>query len=239
MLHLLQQELAAQPTAEPVPCTSRRHRVATGLLTLGLALTPALVVRCALLDAESGWLDEGYSLAAARRPLGALIRFTAHFDTHPPLYYILLHVWASIAGTGLLAARLLSLLCGVGGAAALYMVAGRLFDRSTARRAALLLALSTLACWYADRGSDVLGGCWLLYVGAGALALYTVHRWCIGAGHGAGHSGDLAGGGDAPLGRSGRARRELALPPRSTAGDITDDRLVAGLQVRYGWNRKR
>ena len=192
MLLLSRQDIADQPTATPNHRAWWRLWSASALLALGLIIVVALLTRLALLDAQSGWLDEGYSLAVARRPLGALIRFTAQYDTHPPLYYILLHLWAGIAGTVLLAARLLSLVCGAGSVAALYMVAGRLFDRSTALRAALLLAISPLACWYADEARMYAAAgmlallaiaallraaidprCWPLYIGTGALALYT------------------------------------------------------------------
>ena len=192
MLLLSRQDIADQPTATPNHRAWWRLWSASALLALGLIIVLALLTRLALLDAQSGWLDEGYSLAVARRPLGALIRFTAQYDTHPPLYYILLHLWAGIAGSGLLAARPLSLVCGAGSVAALYMVAGRLFDRPTALRAALLLAVSPLACWYANEARMYAAAgmlallaivallraaidprCWPLYVGTGALALYT------------------------------------------------------------------
>lgn len=56
---------------------------------------------------QSIWRDEAFSILLAQRPL---FSFLTHVTFEPPLYYILLHYWMKIFGTGEIAARSLSLL---------------------------------------------------------------------------------------------------------------------------------
>lgn len=53
------------------------------------------------------WLDEALSVNIASLPLGDIGEALRH-DGHPPLYYVLLHVWTELFGTGDVAARSLS-----------------------------------------------------------------------------------------------------------------------------------
>jgi len=129
---------------------SRRLPRSIALGSVVSLLVLAFVVRIATLTTQSAWLDEGYTMALARHNLGYVIHFTALYDQHPPLYYALLHLWLQAVGFGVLQGRLLSLLCGVGGVIALYVVAATIFDRATALYAAVLLALSPIATWYSD-----------------------------------------------------------------------------------------
>ncbi|MBN2629106.1 MAG: glycosyltransferase family 39 protein [Rhodobacteraceae bacterium] len=50
-------------------------------------------------DDPSLWLDEVFSAKLAESPLGDLLMAVPRFDTHPPLYYLQLHVW-SLLGEG-------------------------------------------------------------------------------------------------------------------------------------------
>jgi hypothetical protein len=56
---------------------------------------------------SSMWLDEALSVNIATLPLGDIPEALRH-DGHPPLYYVLLHLWTSLFGDGDLAARSLS-----------------------------------------------------------------------------------------------------------------------------------
>jgi len=201
--------LAAAPPAPPVRVSGkaddgpadllwsgRRRRsapVAVGCLVATVFL--AVVARLSLIDAQSAWLDEGYTMAVARHTLGQIMIQATQFDTHPPLYYILLHLWLALLGYGVTQGRFLSLLCGVVAIPLIYMVAEDLFDRATALCAALLLAVSPIALWYSDEirmyamsGLFVLGAfaClvrairhdrrlswWLAYASCAAAAVYT------------------------------------------------------------------
>lgn len=83
-----------------------RNAVFIALLLLAFAL------RLYLLDYQSLWADEGNSVAMAPRAPFDIIQRTAN-DIHPPLYYLLLHYWSTLAGTSVFAVRAFSVLCGV------------------------------------------------------------------------------------------------------------------------------
>ncbi len=100
------------------------------------------------------WLDEAYSAFAARQGFGFLWNVVPQYETHPPFYYSLLHVWTMLFGHSLIALRMLGLLCGIAvlpvmarAAATLGRLAG--FDRAGRRWVTcitlVLVALQPLA----------------------------------------------------------------------------------------------
>jgi uncharacterized membrane protein len=82
---------------------------------------------------QSVWFDEAYSIMLAKQSWSHLIYLTS-IDTHPPLYYLLLKVWAVVFGWGELALRSLSILA-AGGAV---VFAGLLVRRMFGVRVALI-----------------------------------------------------------------------------------------------------
>jgi hypothetical protein len=50
-------------------------------------------LRLGALDAKTVWLDEAFSLWMANHELPALFAWLIRIDHHPPLYYMLLHIW--------------------------------------------------------------------------------------------------------------------------------------------------
>lgn len=76
------------------------------VLLLGFGL------RFHLLDAQSFWNDEGNSARLSERSLELIIEGTAS-DIHPPLYYLLLHGWRTLAGDSEFALRAFSAFAGV------------------------------------------------------------------------------------------------------------------------------
>ena len=94
------------------------------------------------------WLDEALSVNIARLPLGHLDQALRH-DGAPPLYYVLLHVWAAVLGSGNLAVRSLSGMCMVGAAVALWFVGRRVAGRAGAWIAVILIAANPYAVRYA------------------------------------------------------------------------------------------
>jgi len=135
----------ARPRATRAP-----RRLPLDLAGLVVAIIVAIVARGLTIGTQSAWLDEGSTMAVARHPLPELIFHVTHFDVHPPLYYMALHVWLNLVGVGVTQGRLLSLLCGVATVPALYALTQELFDRHTASGAALLLAVSPIASWYSN-----------------------------------------------------------------------------------------
>ncbi|MEA3055537.1 MAG: mannosyltransferase, partial [Actinomycetota bacterium] len=94
------------------------------------------------------WLDEALSVNIARLPLREMLDALER-DGHPPLYYLVLHVWMKAFGEGDDAVRMLSGLCSVA-TLPLAWVAGRRFGgRQTAVALVVLLATSPFAIRYA------------------------------------------------------------------------------------------
>ena len=113
--------------------------VALGLAVFGLA-------RCYVDSAL--WLDEALSVSIARLPLSELTG-ALRLDGSPPLYYVLLHLWMQVFGTGDLAVRLLSAVFSLAALPLAFAVGRRLRDATTGWCAVLLLAVSPFAVHYA------------------------------------------------------------------------------------------
>jgi len=80
------------------PGRTRGARV--DLVIAGLLGLLALALRLATMTAQSAWVDEGYSMAAARHTLSFITEFTGRYDAHPPLHYLILHLWLGVFGAG-------------------------------------------------------------------------------------------------------------------------------------------
>jgi len=152
----------------------RRHLAAVVAVVLAVAL--GLVMR--FVTVAHLWLDEALTVNIARLPLGDIPEALRH-DGAPPLYYVLLHGWMAVVGSGDVAARALSGLFGVASLPLMWL-AGRRLVRScgegTARwvpwAAVLLLASSPFAIRYATEVR--MYSLVVLMVLVGFLALDTV-----------------------------------------------------------------
>ncbi len=94
------------------------------------------------------WLDEALSVNIARLPLRDLREALRH-DGAPPLYYLLLHVWTRVFGSGDWAVRALSGVCMVGAAVALWFVGRRIAGRACGWIAVMLFVSNPFAIRYA------------------------------------------------------------------------------------------
>lgn len=101
------------------------------------------------IDADSIWWDEGISLYLARGSWAALLMDRAG-RLHPPLYFMLLKLWISLAGDSVFAARAFSLLTGLPGVALAYNVARRYAGRTAGWVAAGLAATAAVFVTYAQ-----------------------------------------------------------------------------------------
>ena len=99
-------------------------------------------LRILLLGSKGMWLDETFSVWLASHNVGELLRWTATVDQHPPLYYLLLHVWIALRGDSPYAVRLLSVLLGTATIPVIYGIGKRLSDPLMGFAAAVLLAVS-------------------------------------------------------------------------------------------------
>ncbi len=88
------------------------------------------------------WSDEALSVWMGRHNIADIIRLTIRLDQSPPLYYILLHLWMQIGGSGEAWVRSLSALFGIITILAIYFLAKTLSGPLAGLLAALALALS-------------------------------------------------------------------------------------------------
>ncbi len=172
-----------------------RHRdgwLLAAVAVVGVAVVVRFVARSEL------WLDEALSVNIARVPLGDIAGALRH-DGSPPLYYVLLHGWMQVFGTGTVAVRALSGLFAVAALPLVWVAGRRVGGRPTAHAALVLLAASPFAVRYATEARmysmlTVLGlAGWLLFDdllkrfswgAAGGLALVTgaallTHYWSV------------------------------------------------------------
>jgi mannosyltransferase len=116
-------------------------------LTLLMAIGVAL--RSWEINAAPLWLDEAYSAYAAAHDWTFLWRIVPLYETHPPFYYSLLHLWTGVFGDSLVALRLLGLAAGIATLALVALAAdeaGRWVELERARRQTLILAAVGLGC---------------------------------------------------------------------------------------------
>ena len=93
------------------------------------------------------WLDEALSVHIARLPLSDLQGALEH-DGAPPLYYVLLHFWIDVFGTGDVAVRALSGVISVATLPLAYLAGKRIGGRSVGWWSVLILAASPYAVRY-------------------------------------------------------------------------------------------
>jgi mannosyltransferase len=95
------------------------------------------------------WIDEGLSVGIASHKLTA-IPGLLKMDGSPPLYYLILHVWMSAFGHGVVATHALSLVFALFTIPAAYWFGATLFDRRTGLITAVLAAGVTYLTQYAQ-----------------------------------------------------------------------------------------
>jgi uncharacterized membrane protein len=97
------------PASDP----STPQRPSTGFLALvGLVIVGAVVVRLALLDRQSYWIDELFSVNESAGSPRAMLR-VGSTEVHTPFYAALLWAWMKVGGTHEVWTRLFSTLCTV------------------------------------------------------------------------------------------------------------------------------
>ena len=143
-----------------------RLQIAARLFALAIMLV-AFGLRAYHLDYQSLWSDEGISLLRAAQPLGQLWR-TMPVE-HVPGYFLLLHLWMSLAGQADYALRYLSLLPSVSTVALIIRMGRDMGSRRAGLIAATLLATGAFQVWYAQ---EVRMYSWLLAVG-------LLSTWCL------------------------------------------------------------
>ncbi len=78
------------------------------LLIITLILLLAAAERILHIGDQSMWIDEGYAYWNQKQP--DIIAWLAAKELHPPLYFLLLHLWIGITGSSVVAMRMFSAL---------------------------------------------------------------------------------------------------------------------------------
>lgn len=116
-------------------------------------LCPILLAGFALrvwhMDSKSLWIDEAFSVWVGRQPVESTLDWLVRIDQHPPLYYLLLHMWMRI-GDDPFSVRLFSALVSTLNVPLLYRLARRLAGWRVGLLAAALLALSPFHVQFAQ-----------------------------------------------------------------------------------------
>ncbi|MDP3451092.1 MAG: glycosyltransferase family 39 protein, partial [Anaerolineaceae bacterium] len=121
-----------------------------------LIILLAILLRCGAMVNRSFWYDEAFSILISEQGPQAILAGTLTMDEpsvtadiHPPTYYFLLDGWMRLFGNSILAARLLSLLLGLGILVNIYLLTRELLGEQSALLASLLLAVSPFQVQFA------------------------------------------------------------------------------------------
>jgi mannosyltransferase len=136
--------------------------------TLLVAVVVAASVAARFVARSHLWLDEALTVNISRLPLRSLPEALRH-DGSPPLYYVLLHGWMRLFGTGTVAVRAFSGVCSVACLPLAWRVGKRAGGRTAATAFLVLLALSPFAVQYATEAR--MYALAMLLVLAGGLAV--------------------------------------------------------------------
>jgi len=116
--------------------------------TVAVVVVLALGVVARFVTISHLWLDEAQTVAISSLPLGDIFEALRH-DGAPPLFYVILHGWMEIFGTGELSTRFLPGLFAVAALPLAWLAGRRLGGTGVAWAAVLLLASSPFAVRYA------------------------------------------------------------------------------------------
>ncbi len=127
---------------------TRRGAVLQPALALAALMVASLALRIGALD-SGYWIDEGIAVGIASHDLADIPRIMSQ-DGNPPLYYLLLHGWMLVFGTGEAATRALSLLFALLAIPASFWAGAAVFDRRAGALAAAGAAGSPFLTYYAQ-----------------------------------------------------------------------------------------
>lgn len=137
---------------------------------LGALIVLAAAIRILTIDNQSFWMDEALTAYEAHLPFGAMLNTVAHVETTPPLYFLLIWVWAHGFGTGEVALRAVSTLAGVAIVPIAYLATRELVSRWGGVVAAALVAVNPFLIWYSQEARAYM----LLAVLTGASFLWFI-----------------------------------------------------------------
>jgi len=118
-------------------------------LALAIIVAVGALLRIYRCDALSLWLDEGITVHVSRQPWVTVLGFHGAYETHPPLYFILVKVTALLVPE-LHAGRVVSIVAGTVTIPVVYSLAARVLGTRPALVAGAVLAISPLHIWYSQ-----------------------------------------------------------------------------------------
>jgi mannosyltransferase len=150
--------------------SSIARSVPTDVWALGALVVLAAAIRIVTINNQSFWMDEALTAYEAHLPFGAMLNTVAHVETTPPLYFVLIWLWAHLFGDGEVALRSVSTIAGVALVPIAYLSARELVSRSAGVLAAALVALNPFLIWYSQEARTYM----LLAALSGASFLWFV-----------------------------------------------------------------
>jgi len=158
-----------------------RGRVLRPSVVLLGILALAAGLRFAFLASNSVWLDEAFVVWVAQHPWREIPGLLRLVDQHPPLYFLLMHIWIAIAGTSEVAIRFPSACFSLCSVLLTYALIRRVSTEAVSLLSALLVAIAPFQIMAAQeaRMYPLVGALTL----ASTLALFTsvarggVIRW--------------------------------------------------------------
>jgi mannosyltransferase len=115
-----------------------------GIIVLGAA------IRFSTLGEQSFWYDEATTHAIVAHGLGHVLSAVPQTESTPPLYYVLLWLWAQVFGHGEVGLRSFSALCGTLTIPVVWALGRRLISERAGMVAALLTAVNPFLFWYSQ-----------------------------------------------------------------------------------------
>lgn len=143
--------------------------------TLALIVVLGTFLRTTILTTRGYWYDEAFTGITVRQSWGEMFSVLIR-DIHPPLYYVLLKLWALVGGDGAMGLRLFSVFFGVISIILGFMLVRLLVQKTWVPSilTALVLAINPFLTNYSQEARMYsLLGFWLLL---GAICLVQAHR---------------------------------------------------------------
>lgn len=110
----------------------------------------AAAIRIATLTNQSFWTDEALTGYETRLPFGAMLHTVTSVETTPPLYFVVIWVWAKLFGGGEVALRSLSAIAGIAVVPIAYLSARELFSRRAGLLTAAFIAVNPMMVWFSQ-----------------------------------------------------------------------------------------
>lgn len=124
--------------------------IATEVWLVGALVVIAAAIRIVVINDQSYWADEALTAYEAKLPFAGMLSVVVHFETTPPLYFVVIWVWAHLFGTGEVALRSVSLLAGVALVPIAYVATRELVSRWAGVVAAAFVTVNPFLIWYSQ-----------------------------------------------------------------------------------------